>query len=310
MAVGGAAIEQHLGELHVIACGRYKAAATRNEFGGLEKAAGGGIILHIDTAGAVGLVATGEAMALPVADMKAGVDHAERLEQAIGEEIFELLARNDFDEPAADIGGDRIIPGVAGRKFERQFAQRSDHVGQRAGLFDLADFFAAIGCIDVGAQLKTIGQPGGMAEQIDDLHRAFHRAGLETQLVGAGDKDTNVFPGGNVAMHGVFERDKAFFNQHHQRYRRDRLGHRIDAKNGIGRHGQPAFDIGMAGHAEMRDIAMAGDHRQCAGQFAGGDVFFSQEMIDTGKAIRVETKVIGHVTDPDPCVAGCGWKRW
>ncbi len=98
----------------------------------------------------VGHVTRRETVSLVGGHEKIGVVHAERIEDALLQELFERHAADLADEIADDIGGDGIIPGLAGRKFQRHFGKIVDHRLQRAGFLDLADFQLAVGGVDIG----------------------------------------------------------------------------------------------------------------------------------------------------------------
>ena len=89
---------------------------------------------------------------------KVGIVHAERIEDAFLEELLERHPADLADEIADDVGGDRIVPGLAGREFQRDFGEVLDHRLQRSRFQDLADLLLTVGGIDVGPLLKTIGQ--------------------------------------------------------------------------------------------------------------------------------------------------------
>jgi hypothetical protein len=68
-----------------------------------------------------------------------------------------------------------------------------------------------------------------------------------------------------------------FLPEHHQPHARDRLGHRIDAEDRVGRDRSCALDLEMAQRLEVGDLAATGDQCQRPGQLARVDV--PSEMI-------------------------------
>ena len=88
-----------------------------------------------------------------------GIVHPERIEDALLQELLERLAADLPDEIAEHVGGDRIVPGLARRKFQRNFREIVDHRLQRAGLVDLADLQLTIGGVDIGALLEAEVSP-------------------------------------------------------------------------------------------------------------------------------------------------------
>ena len=59
-----------------------------------------------------------------------GVDHAERLEDALGEELVERLARRHLDHPAEHVGGGAVVPLAAGLEEQRQPGQAVADAGE------------------------------------------------------------------------------------------------------------------------------------------------------------------------------------
>ena len=81
-------------------------------------------------------------------------------------------------------------------------------------------------------------------------------------------------------MDGLVERDAALLEQHHEGDRRDRLGHRIDAEDGVVPHRDLALDIGEALHGAVGDLAAAVDQKLGARKASGVDVALFQVRID------------------------------
>ena len=194
-------------------------------------------------------------------------------------ELLERLAADLADEVADDVGGNRIIPGLAGRKLQRNLRQILDHRLQRARLDDLADLLFAVGGIHIGALLEAVGQPRGVPQQIHDQHRPRRRPGQEGRR-GAGDEDAEILPFRDVFVDRLVERDAAFLEQHHERHRGDRLGHRIDAEDGVVPDRHLALEIGKALHRAVDDLAAAVDQKLRPRETAGVDVAALQMLID------------------------------
>ena len=87
--------------------------------------------------------------------------------------------------------------------------------------------------VNIAAFLKAIGEPGCMAQEVNNAHRRRGRAGHEWDITTAGDKDTELGKFRYIFGDGIGERDLALFDQLHERHRRDRLGHRSYAEYGI-----------------------------------------------------------------------------
>ena len=197
---------------------------------------------------------------------------------------FERLAADLADQIADHVGGDRVIPGLARREFQRDLGQVLDHRLQRARLCDLADLLLAIGGIDIGALLEAVGQARGVAQQVDDQHRPRRRPGQECRRR-AGLEHAEVFPFRDVFVDGLVERDAAFLEQHHEGHAGDRLGHRIDAEDGVVLDRHLALDVGKALHRRVDHLAAAIDQELRPRKAAGIDVAVLEMRIDAVEAL-------------------------
>jgi hypothetical protein len=81
-------------------------------------------------------------------------------------------------------------------------------------------------------------------------------------------------------MDGFVERDAAFLEQHHEGHAGDRLGHRIDAENGVVFHGRFALDVGKALHRAVDDLTAAVHQELGAWKAAGIDVTVLEMRFD------------------------------
>ena len=63
---------------------------------------------------------------------KAGIDHAQRAEQALLKNLIERLALNPLDDRAKHIGGYRIVPVSAGVELQRDFGKFGNKFVQTA----------------------------------------------------------------------------------------------------------------------------------------------------------------------------------
>ena len=153
---------------------------------------------------------------------------------------------------------------------------------QRADFLDLADLHLAIGGIDIGALLEAVGQSGSMPQQVDDQHRPRRRPGQEGRR-GAGLEDAEVLPFRNVFVDGLVERDAAFLDQHHEGDRGDRLGHRIDAEDGVVLDRRLALEVGKALHRAMDHLAAAVDQKLRPRKAAGIDIAAASDAPRRGR---------------------------
>ena len=244
------------------------------------------VVLHLQPAAPLRLVAGGEAVDLLRRAEEAGVDHAQRLEQPRMQELAEALPRQLLHQVAHHIDRHRVVPPGARRELQWQLAQLLHHRLQPARGLEVVDLQLAIGGVDAGAHHEAVGEAGGVGDQIDHLHRPLGGRGDEgRRRIGqqgrhAAGVDPELLPGGNVGGDGVVEADQALLDQHHQSHRGDRLGHRIDAQDRVLAHRLVALDVHVAGHAGVDQLALAMDHGQDARQVAAVDVAVGHHLIE------------------------------
>ncbi len=97
-----------------------------------------------------------------------------------------------------------------------------------------------------------VGQAGGVAQQVDHLHRALRR------LAG----DLHVLEFRQVVGDRRIEIELALLDQHHRGHAGDRLGHRRDPEDRIGLQRDLAGAVMSADRLQVRELAVArdGDH--------------------------------------------------
>ncbi len=71
---------------------------------------------------------------------------------------------------------------------------------------------------------------------------------------------------GQIQCNRVIKLEAAFFVQHHGGHRRDRLGHRIGANDGIVGKGLRRFQVGMPDRLLINNLTMASDQGTATGQ--------------------------------------------
>ncbi len=133
-----------------------------------------------------------------------------------------------------------------------------------------------------------------MAQQVDDLHRPGnglgdelrHGAGLGAERRDAADIDAEVLPLRDVLVHRLVDRDAPLLHQHHERDRGDRLGHRVDAEDGVVLDRRLALDIGKTLDGRMNELAAPVDDRLRAGEAARIDVVALQVILEPAEAGR------------------------
>ena len=68
---------------------------------------------------------------MPGRDFERRVDHAERLEQALVEEVGERLTGNHLDDARRDVDADAVVPARAGVESQRSSREVVNRLGER-----------------------------------------------------------------------------------------------------------------------------------------------------------------------------------
>ena len=190
--------------------------------------------LHLHTAFRVAGKGLGNAAVVFFSHRKTGLLHAQRRQNVILQKGPQRLPRDDLNHPAQYISGAAVFPGAAGLTHQGQGGQFMGHLGVAA----LARTHAHLGVLTLHWCIahELVGQAGRVAQQVLQRRVASNRA----QLHGA------VHPRGHLLFakfrqvlgHRVIEQQLALFHQHQGRDRHDGLGHGVNAKDGIARHGK------------------------------------------------------------------------
>ena len=118
-----------------------------------------------------------------------------------------------------------------------------------------------------------------MREQVADRHRAIGCTGGVVGVFAAG-QHLEIAPLGDEARDGVAELKHPAFVQLHEGDGGDRLGHRVDAEDGVFGHRLVALAVQHAERGEVGEFAAAGDQRDAAGDPAGFDVAAEQVLVE------------------------------
>ena len=213
------------------------------------------------------LVAGGEPVRLVGGHREAAVGHAQRPGNVFCDIVVERLAGQHLHQVADHIGGHAVLPARAGRELQRQIAQRRHHRLQRIARVDAGPVQRVHGV----AVHEAVGEARGVGEQILDDHFAVGRAGAVVVLAAAREH-LQALPAGDVAAHRVVQLECALLVELHQRHAGDRLGHRVDARDGVTLEAPPAFHIHQAAGEKQRLPSAPRDRQQVARQLAVVDV--------------------------------------
>ena len=183
------------------------------------------------------------------------VDHAERVEDALLQELAERLSGELLDQVALHVDADAVVPARARLGQERQVGQLVDHRLQ--GFVRVEDALLAVEPVDVVRGAEAVAQTARVRHQLGHRHRALgvHQARLAVGPVAG--VHLQVREPGDVARHRVVEAPLALFVEHHQGDAGDRLRHRVDAEDGIALHRRAALDVPDAGHVDVDQLAAA-----------------------------------------------------
>ncbi|MDX5377773.1 MAG: hypothetical protein LPK08_09720, partial [Halomonas sp.] len=121
-----------------------------------------------------------------------------------------------------------------------------------------------------------------MGQHVTERDRAIGRLG-DHVVAFARDPDAVVAPGRDEAADRVVQLKVAALIQHHKRHRGDRLGHGIDAEDGVVPHDLVPLQVHGAEGLLVGDVAVPGDLHLTAGDLLRADVVAFQMVADALK---------------------------
>ena len=154
-----------------------------------------------------------------------------------------LFARADFDDAAENLDtGAGVAPLGSGLKQQRLFGQLPYHFIQRHA--------HRLRVVGDGGWARVVLDPSGVGKQVPDGDRVVGDA----RTLGIGAQRCS-YPQTPKLRQVLFDRiaqgQLAFFCQHHDADRGNRLGHGHDLENRVLLHGVAGFHIGHAGGVEL-----------------------------------------------------------
>ena len=184
---------------------------------------------------------------------EAGVRHAQRIEDALAQEVIEALAGQHLDQPRHDVGGNRVLPRHARMRAQRQLAQQLHRLGQRlAGVEHLA-LLVRREHRRAGIE-EAVTEAGAVAQQMAHGDRPCRRFGVR-QIAGADAQDPPPTQRRDVALDRIVQLKAARPEQQQRRARGDQLGVGEHAEEVIGLQAQAAFAVGPADAMKVEAIA-------------------------------------------------------
>ena len=134
----------------------------------------------------------------------------------------------------------------------------------------------------------AIGQTGSVPQQIlhNDLAIGRNRRVAHAREFAGGTRDTDLLAleRRKEFRHRIGELDLAVLDQHHGGDRDERLGHRIDAKDGIQGHRLAFILVLEARGVGIDELALARDQHDRAGEFAIGNAFL-ERIVDAAELL-------------------------
>ena len=187
------------------------------------------------------------------------------------EEFVERHAGYDLEHAAERLEAcaGAVGPARAGLELERRAAEARDVVGQRFAV-------AARDGLDRGVAHRAAAEARDVRQQILDRDLALRGTRVEARrraaaAFGPCDGDAQIAELRNVARHGVAQAQLVLLDHHHDADADDRLRHRCDAKQRVGAHRLPRFEVHDAVRRDVSDFAAARDDGDGADEVARGD---------------------------------------
>ena len=265
-AVEPAPAEQHLREREVIGRRRHAAGAAGVVLGWLrdvdQRDGGAGDRVLVE-----GL---SQARHLRRRHREAGIVHLQRLEHARLEELAERCARGRLHHAPQHVDGHAVLPHAPRLLRERRLGQAIDVFHRRhVTLVERLGFRIVEARFDVRLLHRrvrrdlVVREAGGVTQEILDgrltLGR-YQRVGeLRVCGVGPGHAHHQVLHGREELRDRIGELDLAVLHQDHRGDRRQRLGHRVDPKDGVVRHRRSRGLVARPDTLEVGDLPLARD---------------------------------------------------
>ena len=250
--------------------------------------AGQRVVAEDQPLGAIAAVEGGEAVDRGVRHREAGVDHAERVEDRGLQVLVEPPARHHLHHPGGDVGRPRVEPVGARVEPERLGAQAfhqhlqvatTGHPGRRWAVAERRQVHARA--------LRAVADARGVHEQVAHGHgpRGVDQADVPvgTALAHAGAAEL-----GQVPLDRILQRHLPLLVESEEGHAGHRLGHRVDAPDRVGAHGDTALAVGQTDGGCVGHRVAPGDDHLAAGDLAGVDVAGAEVLVDAVEAGRVE----------------------
>ena len=198
---------------------------------------------------------------------KRGVVHAERLKNASSENVAQFPTRNHLDDAAEHVGRDAVFPNLS-RLMYAAAGRRAPPYAPPA-FCPGSDVRGRDQLLHLRVSGESVSQSGRVTHQILDRDWPLERNEIEP--VAVLHPDLRLREGGDIFGQGIRDQHPPLLDQHHRRHRDDRLGHRIDSEDRVGRHRRPVRPEGAQRPGEA-DFAVARDQHRKSWRPSGCDL--------------------------------------
>ena len=221
--------------------------------------------------------------------------------------LIERLTRHHLDDPAKDIGRDRILESRGGLMRQRQLGQPGDHLG--GGELGRADTCLDVCLVHGSIAELTVDETRGVTQKVLDRWLAVRRDQRDLAL-GRGricrlDADLEVLQLRQVGGDRLVQEQSSLLDQLHYRDGRDWLGQRGEPEHRARRHRNPVRRRREAERPLVHHVTIARDHHDGPGNLAAVDARLVPP-IERGKAIGRESLILGRPARERLCVRNHG----
>ncbi|MNS96538.1 hypothetical protein D3C72_1308400 [compost metagenome] len=204
----------------------------------------------------------------------ARVGHAQRLEEALGQEVGQRHARHALEQHGQHVVGHVVHPALARVRQQGQLAQaRHPGIGRQGVRLEAG--------IDAGRRDRFLDRPVAGAvhdgpeahpegQQVAQGDGAMRGDGIVEGALGR-SQHAPVLELGQPLIHMVVEADARLFHQHQRGGREHRLGHRGDAHDRVPPHRRARLEVLDAEVGDV-DLVPAADQQDESGDVAPLDV--------------------------------------
>jgi hypothetical protein len=176
---------------------------------------------------------------------------------------------------------------------QRELTKAVDHSGEALVLVGEVPTVEPGRLVEVDGGSVAIGEARGVREQIADLDRSprllRREPGPRRSAFRRSHRHDRIPERGKVTLDRIVQQEAALLVEHQHGHARDRLAHRGDTEDRVGRHGFPRLDVHPPVRPEMRRLPVARDVHDRAGHPLLVDAPLHQG-VQPGQPRRIETE--------------------